>query len=270
MLGKVVTTLFTERSGDLFVSIFSGGVDSARDGDKKGRTQEICEYLRRDKETMSEVTTEMIKALREQTGAGMMDCKAALKEADGSMEKAVEVLRKKGMKDIGKRSGKTAAEGTIGVYTHPGDQVVAIVELNCETDFVARGEEFKALARDIAMHVAALKPSYLNVEDVPASVIEKEKEILLEQLAPEQRAKADKILPGKIEKFYEQSVLLKQIFVKDDTDSKTIKDLIDEVSIRSGEKVQVRRFLRYEVGEGVERQMANLADDVAALVGNSN
>lgn len=217
---------------------------------------------------MSEVTTEMIKTLREQTGAGMMDCKAALKEAGGSMDKAVEVLRKKGLKDISKRSGKTAAEGTIGVYTHPGDQVVCIVELNCETDFVARGDEFKAVARDIAMHVAALKPLYLDITDVPAEVIEKEKEILLEQLSPEQKSKADKILPGKIEKFYETAVLLKQKFVKDDTDSKTIKDLIDEVSIRSGEKVQIRRFARYEVGEGVEKQSANLADDVAALVGN--
>ena len=116
---------------------------------------------------MSQITSGMIKELRDMTGAGMMDCKAALSEAEGSIDKAIEVLRKKGLKDIEKRSGKTAAEGSMGVYTHPGDQVVAIVELNCETDFVARGDEFRALARDLAMHVAAMKPTYLSVEDVP-------------------------------------------------------------------------------------------------------
>jgi elongation factor Ts len=217
---------------------------------------------------MGNVTTEMIKQLREMTGAGMMDCKAALAEADGSMEKAIEVLRKKGLKDVGKRAGKTAAEGTIGVYVHPGDQVAALVELNCETDFVARGDEFRALARDIAMHVAAMRPTYVSVEEVPEELLTKEKEILMEQLTPEQRNKADKILPGKLEKFYEGSVLLKQKFVKDDSDTKTIKDLVDDMSIRSGEKVTVRRFSRVEVGEGIARQSANLAEDVAALVGN--
>jgi elongation factor Ts len=136
---------------------------------------------------MSQITSEMIKKLREMTGAGMMDCKAALNEAEGAMEKAIEVLRKKGLKDIEKRSGKTAAEGTIGVYIHPGDQIVSVVELNCETDFVARGEEFRALARDLAMHVAAMKPAYVSVEDVPEDVLSKEKEILMEQLTEEQK-----------------------------------------------------------------------------------
>jgi elongation factor Ts len=219
---------------------------------------------------MGNITAEMVKQLREMTGAGMMDCKTALAEAGGSIEKAIEVLRKKGLKDVGKRAGKTAAEGTIGVYSHPGDQVVALVELNCETDFVARGDEFRALARDIAMHVAAMRPTYVSVEEVPEELLAKEKEILMEQLTPEQRTKADKILPGKLEKFYEGSVLLKQKFVKDDTDTKTIKDLIDNMSIRSGEKVTVRRFSRVEVGEGIVRQSANLAEDVAALVGNGD
>lgn len=218
---------------------------------------------------MTAITSDMVKKLRETTGAGMMDCKKALTEAEGDMEKAIEVLRKKGLKDLEKRSGKTAAEGMIGVYTHPGDQVVAIVELNCETDFVARGEEFKSLARDLAMHVAAMKPRYLSVEEVPEEVIAKEKEILLEQLNDAQKAKADMILPGKLEKFYESNVLLKQIFVKDETESKTIKSLLDEMSIRSGEKVTLRRFSRYEVGEGVERVQGNLAADVAAMVGNN-
>jgi len=217
---------------------------------------------------MSQVTSEMIKKLREMTGAGMMDCKAALTEAEGSMDKAVEVLRKKGLKDIEKRSGKTAAEGTLGVYVHPGDQVVAVVELNCETDFVARGDEFRALARDIAMHVAAMKPRFLSVEDVPEQILEKEKEILMEQLNDEQKKKADKILPGKIEKFLEGAVLLRQIFIKDETESKTIKDLVDAISMKCGEKVSVRRFSRIEVGEGVEKTQSNIAADVAAMVGD--
>jgi elongation factor Ts len=217
---------------------------------------------------MSQVTSEMIKKLREMTGAGMMDCKAALTEAEGSMDKAIEVLRKKGLKDIAKRSGKTAAEGTLGVYVHPGDQVVSVVELNCETDFVARGDEFRALARDIAMHVAAMKPRFLTVEDVPEQILEKEREILMEQLNDDQRKKADKILPGKIEKFLEGTVLLRQIFIKDETESKTIKDLIDAISMKCGEKVSIRRFSRMEVGEGVEKSQSNIADDVAAMVGD--
>lgn len=216
---------------------------------------------------MSQITSEMIKKLREMTGAGMMDCKSALNEAEGSMDKAVEILRKKGLKDIAKRAGKTAAEGTIGVYIHPGDQVVSVVELNCETDFVARGDEFRSLAKDIAMHVAAMKPQYLTDEEVPEHVLAKEKEILFEQLNEEQRKKSDKILPGKIEKFLEGAVLMRQIFIKDDSESKTIKDLVEGLSMKCGEKVTVRRFSRMEVGEGIEKVQGNLADDVAAMVG---
>ncbi len=218
---------------------------------------------------MSAITSEMIKKLREMTGAGMMDCKAALNEAEGIMDKAVEVLRKKGLKDIEKRSGKTAAEGTLGVYIHPGDQVVSVVELNCETDFVARGEDFRALARDLAMHVAAMKPLYVSVEEVPESVLNKEKEILMEQLTEEQKKKADRILPGKVDKFLEGVVLMRQVFIKDETESKTIKDLIDALSMRCGEKVTVRRISRLEVGEGIEKSVGNIAADVAAMVGGN-
>lgn len=214
---------------------------------------------------MSEVTPALVKQLREMTGAGMMDCKAALVEAKGSMDAAVEVLRKKGLKDLSKRAGKVAAEGVIGVYVHPGDQVVGIVELNSETDFVARGEAFRELARDLAMHVTAMKPQYLTVEEVPASVLDKEKEILLEQLNEAQRAKADKILPGKLEKFYEDTVLLRQFFVKDDSGTKTIKDLLDELSMKCGEKVVLRRFQRFQVGEGIEKVQTNLAQEVANM-----
>jgi elongation factor Ts len=219
---------------------------------------------------MSQITSEMIKRLREMTGAGMMDCKSALTEGEGSMDKAIEILRKKGLKDIAKRSGKTAAEGTLGVYVHPGDQVVSVVELNCETDFVARGEEFRALARDLAMHVAAMKPQYLSVEDVPEQILEKEKEILLEQLNDEQKKKADRILPGKIDKFLESTVLLRQTYIKDETESKTVANLIEDLGIRCGEKVSIRRFSRLEVGEGIEKTQSNIAADVAAMVGEGN
>jgi elongation factor Ts len=153
----------------------------------------------------------------------------------------------------------------MGVYVHAGEQVVAVVELNCETDFVARGEEFKAVARDIAMHVAAMRPSYVNIEEVPASVLDKEKEILLEQLNEAQRAKADKILPGKIEKYYEENVLLRQPYVKDDSGKKTVKDVVDELSMKVGEKVVIRRMQRFEVGEGIERSQANFVDEVMSM-----
>jgi len=214
---------------------------------------------------MSEVTASMVKDLREMTGAGMMDCKKALAEANGSLEAAVEILRKKGLKDIGKRAGRTAAEGTVGTYIHSNDQIVALVELNCETDFVARGDDFKECARGIAMHVAAMKPLYLSIEEVPAAVIEKEKEIFLEQLSEAQRANAEKILPGKLAKFYEENCLLEQSYVKDDSGKKAVKHIVEELGIKCGEKVTVRRFIRFEVGEGIEKHKADLAGDVAAL-----
>jgi len=216
---------------------------------------------------MAEISASLVKELREKTGAGMMDCKSALQEANGDMNAAIEVLRKKGLKDVNKRSGKVAAEGAVGVYTHPGDQVVAVVELNCETDFVAKGEDFKDLARMIAMQVAAMKPTFLTIEEIPASIIEKEKEIALEQLPADKRAQADKILPGKLKNFYEASVLLEQSFIKDDSGKKTIRDLVNDFSVKCGEKVQVRRFMRFEVGEGIEKAAGNFADEVMATVG---
>ena len=214
---------------------------------------------------MADASPQRVKELREKTGAGMMDCKVALIEAAGDMEKAIEVLRKKGLKDLGKRSGKVAAEGMIGVYSHPGDQVVAIVELNCETDFVARNEEFRALARDLAMHVAAMKPSYVSEEDVPPQVVEKEKEIAIAQLSDGQRAKAEQILPGKLKKFYEDVCLLRQNFVKDDSGKVTVADIVNALGAKMGEKIVVRRVQRFEVGEGIQRAQTDLARDVAAL-----
>lgn len=213
-----------------------------------------------------EISASVVKELRQKTGAGMMDCKSALQESGGDMEKAIEVLRKKGLKDLGKRAGKVAAEGTIGVYVHPGSQQVAVVELNCETDFVARGEEFQTTAKELAMHVAAMKPLYTSKEDIPPEVISKEEEIALESLDERQRDKADKILPGKMNKYFEEVVLLEQPFVKDDSGKKKVKNIIEELGVRSGEKVTVRRFARFEVGEGIEKAQANLADEVAATI----
>ena len=215
---------------------------------------------------MAEVSSELVKQLRDRTGAGMLDCKKALLEAGGSLDQAIEVLRKKGLKDLSKRSGKIAAEGVLGVYVHPGSQVVSVVELNCETDFVARGEEFVATARDLAMHVAAMKPLYVSKEDVPAEVLRKEEEIIRAQLTEQQLAKADKIIPGKLEKFYEDAVLFCQNFVKDESGKVTVRDLVEGLSMKVGEKVVVRRFERFQVGEGVEKRQANLAAEVAALV----
>lgn len=215
---------------------------------------------------MTKIDTNLIKELRERTGAGMMDCKQALAESDGDIEKSIEYLRKKGLKNIDKRAGKTAAEGTLGVYVHAGEQVAAVVELNCETDFVARGEEFKKVAKDIAMHVAAMRPQFITEEEVPEAILDKEKSIAMEQLTEVQQKNADKIIPGKLRKFFQEVVLLEQTFVKDD--KKTIREVLDALSVKVGEKVVVRRFSCLEVGEGIEKEVTNLSDDVAALTGN--
>ena len=218
---------------------------------------------------MAEVSAKAVQELRTKTGAGMMDCKAALAECAGDMEKAIEFLRKKGLKNLDKRAAKVAAEGVIGVYSHHGGQIVSIVELNCETDFVARSEEFVSLARDIAMHIAAMNPRYLSEEDVPAEVLAKEKEILTEQLDEKQRNMAEKILPGKLKKFYEDNCLLTQNFVRDESGKLSIKNLIEQLGVKVGEKLALRRFQRFEVGEGIEKASTNFAAEVAAQIGNS-
>lgn len=214
---------------------------------------------------MAEVTAAMVKELRAKTGAGMMDCKSALIEAQGSMDDAIEVLRKRGLKSISKRSGKSATEGTLGVYVHAGGRIVSVVELNSETDFVSRGDGFKELAHDLAMHVAAMQPQYVTVEEIPEAVLEKEREILTEQLNEKQREKADKILPGKLEKFYEDTVLMRQKYVKDDTGKKSVEEIVQELSMKVGEKVVVRRFVRLEVGEGLEREEGSFVEEIAAM-----
>ncbi len=213
---------------------------------------------------MAEVTASMVKDLREKTGAGMMDCKAALAEASGDLEKAIEVLRKKGLKSVSKRAGKVAAEGVVHCYIHPGSRIGVMLELNCETDFVGRGDDFQALAKEIAMHVAWSNPRFLSRDEVGEDVLGKEREIFRSQLQPNQEKMADKIIAGKVDKFLAENCLLEQLDARDPSSKKTIQDRINDVSAKVGEKVVLRRFMRYEVGEGIEKQVVDYQAEVAA------
>ncbi len=193
---------------------------------------------------MSDANT--IKQLREQTGAGIMDVKEALNEAGGDLDKAVEILRKKGLAKQAKKSDRTANEGIVESYIHAGGRIGVLVEVNCETDFVARTDDFKALVKEIALHIAAANPLYISSEDVPMEVIEKEKEIYKEQFAGKPDDVIAKMLEGKIAKYYEEACLLNQPFVKDG--DKTIGELLGEATGKMGENIQVRRFTRYMLG----------------------
>ncbi len=192
-------------------------------------------------------TMEIIKKLRIQTGAGVMDVKEALDEAGGDEAKALELLRKKGLKVAAKKQDRSAEEGRIDVYIHSNGKIGAMVALACETDFVARNEEFQDLAKSIAMHIAATDPSYLSPEDIPEEVKDKEKEIYAEQMKGENKPPEvlEKIIEGKLKKFYEQVCLLNQKFIKDD--DKTIQDLITEATAKLGEKIEVKRFVRFQL-----------------------
>lgn len=212
---------------------------------------------------MEQISAQMVRQLRDMSGAGMMDCKNALKESGGNLDKAIEYLRKKGLKKVEKRSSKIAAEGMVFSYIHPGSRIGVMLEMNCETDFVARGDDFKNLAKDIAMHIAWANPKFISREEVPAAQLEKEKEILLSQLKPEQKKMADKIIPGKLEKYYEGACLLDQIDVRDSSGKKKISALINEVSVKVGEKILPRRFVRYELAEGIEKEVVDYAAEVA-------
>ncbi len=215
---------------------------------------------------MADVSASMVKELREKTGAGMMDCKKALEESDADFARAEEWLRKKGITGAAKKAGRTAAEGLVGAYVHNG-KVGVLVEVNCETDFVARNEDFQALVRDIALHIAALNPQYVRREEIPAEMLEKEKEIervkLREQKKPE--AMIEKILTGKIEKFFETVCLVDQPFVKDD--KKKVHEVVTAAVAKIGENISIRRFTRYQVGEGIETRKDDLASEVAKLRG---
>jgi len=198
---------------------------------------------------MAEITTQMIKELREKTGAGIVDCKKALQEAGGDIEKAVEILRKKGAAKAAKKAERATAEGIVVSYIHAGGKVGALVELNCETDFVARTEDFKALGHEIAMQVAAMAPEYVSREEVPAKIVEKEKEVLKEQALAEGKPEhiVEKIVEGRLSKFFSEKCLLEQPWIKDD--SKTIQDLLTEYITKLGENIKVKRFCRFEVGK---------------------
>ncbi len=222
---------------------------------------------------MAEITASLVKSLREKTGAGMMECKAALTEANGSEEQAVEILRKKGIATAGKKEGRVTAEGVVGSYIHMGGKVGVMVEINCETDFVARGEEFQQLVKDVAMHIAAVDPKYVNREQVQAEILDKEREILREQIKndPKNASKPDdvlnKIIEGRVGKYYEDNVLLDQPFVKDP--SKTVGELVTEKIASIKENITVRRFTRYKMGEGIEKKGGDdFAAEVASMVGN--
>jgi elongation factor Ts len=222
---------------------------------------------------MAEITSAAVKALREKTGAGMMECKKALQEADGNEEQAVEILRKRGMATAGKKAGRVAAEGAVGSYIHMGGKVGVLVEVNCETDFVARTDEFQALVRDIAMHVAAAEPRFVSRDEVPADLLDKEREIARAQAKndPKNASKPDqvidKIVEGRLNKFYEEAVLLDQPFVKDP--AKTINELLTEKIAKTGERVTVRRFTRYKMGEGLEKRADDFAGEVASMTGGN-
>lgn len=212
----------------------------------------------------------MIKDLREKTSAGVIDCKNALTEADGNVEKAVELLRRKGIATAHKKASRATAEGAVGSYIHMGGKVGVIVEINCESDFVARGEKFQQLVKDVSMHIAATDPKYIRREDVPEAEVNKERNILIEQLendeqnANETEEVLHKVTERRLDKFYEEIVLLEQAFVKDP--SKTIGELVTENIASIKENISIRRFTRYKMGEGIEKKKDDFASEIASMV----
>jgi elongation factor Ts len=220
---------------------------------------------------MAEVTAGAVKSLREKSGAGMIDCKNALVEANGDESEAMDILRKKGMAQAGKKAGRVTAEGAVGSYIHMGGKVGVLVEINCESDFVSRGEEFQQLVKDVAMHIAATDPRWAQRDEVPAAELDKERSILMEQLKndPKNANKPDdvlgKIIEGRLNKFYEDNVLVDQPFVKDP--SKTIGELVAEKIGSIKENISVRRFARFKMGEGIEKRTDDFASEVASMVG---
>jgi elongation factor Ts len=202
---------------------------------------------------MAEISAQLVKVLREKTGAGFMECKAALTEAGGDEEKAIEILRKRGLASARKKEGRSTLEGTVGSYIHHGNKIGVLVEVNCETDFVARNLDFQQFVKDIAMHVCAAEPRYIKKEDVPEGVLEKEREIARAQaegdpkLAGKPEPVMAKIVEGRLAKFYAETVLLEQPFIKDQ--ARTVGQLLTDLIAKFGENVRVRRFTRYKLGE---------------------
>ena len=215
---------------------------------------------------MAEITAALVKELRERTGAGMMDCKKALSATDGDLEKAIDFLREKGLAAAAKKAGRVAAEGLVEAYIHGGGRTGVLVEVNCETDFVAKTDAFKELVKDIAMHIAATNPSYLKREEVPTAELEHEQAVLAEQARNEGKPEKiiEKMVAGRIEKYYKEVCLMEQPFVKDP--DKTISDLITESIAKIGENISIRRFTRYQLGEGIEKKEENFAEEVMSFV----
>lgn len=213
------------------------------------------------------ITAELVKQLRERTGAGMMDCKKALTETDGNMDKAIEFLREKGLAAAAKKAGRIAAEGLVDAYIHGNGRIGVLVEVNIETDFAAANEDFKQLVKDIAMQIAAAKPEYVKKEEVPTDVLEKEMNILRAQARNEGKPEKiiEKMVEGRIDKFYKEICLLEQPWIKDP--DKTIKQLVTEKIATIGENISIRRFARFERGEGLEKKEENFAEEVAKQIG---
>ncbi len=214
-------------------------------------------------------SAQAVKDLRDHTGAGMMDCKKALQETDGDFEKAVSWLREKGIADASKREGKTATEGAVASYIHMGGKIGVLVEVNCESDFVARGDEFQNLCRDICLQICSAAPQYVSRDEVPQAVVDKEMEInrnrAREMGKPDKML--DKIAEGMLNKWFQEVCLLEQKFVKDP--EKTIEEVVKELSGKVGEKIEIRRFVRYQLGEGKEKESSNLAEEVAQALDES-
>ena len=215
---------------------------------------------------MGNITAKLVKDLRDKTGAGMMDCKRALNETDGNVEKALEWLRKKGIASAEKKSGRVAAEGSIGSYIHTGSRVGVLLELNCETDFVARGDIFQALLKDVSMQVAACpNVEYVSIDEIPKDVVNKEKQIEMgrDDLSGKPENIKEKIVEGRIAKRLNELVLLSQPYIKDS--SLTVEDLVKQAAAKIGENIKVRRFTRYTLGEGIEKNQMDFAEEVASM-----
>ncbi|WP_442600915.1 translation elongation factor Ts [Paenibacillus sp. KN14-4R] len=215
---------------------------------------------------MATITAAMVKELREKTGAGMLDCKKALDEANGDVTKAAEILREKGLSAAASKAGRIATEGLCESYIHAGGRVGVLVEVNCETDFVAKTDQFKAFVKDIAMQIAAVNPTYVRREEVPTDALEKEKEILRNQALNEGKPEkiVEKMVEGRISKYYEEYCLMEQSFIKDP--DKKISDLVNEKIATIGENISIRRFVRFELGEGLEKKVDNFVEEVMSQV----
>ena len=216
-----------------------------------------------------EISAKQVSELRQKTGAGMMDCKKALVETSGDYEKAVDWLRQKGIAKAGAKSSRAATEGAVEAYIHMGGKIGVLVEVNSETDFAARNEKFRALVKDVAMHIAAAAPKYVRREEVPAGDLERETNVLKGELKEQGKPEAmwDRILGGKIEKFYKDNCLVDQIFVKDPEGKKSVDQVVKEAIAVIGENIQIRRFARFVLGEGLEKKTSDFAAEVAAAAG---